>query len=134
MNVRSFLIAATAVLLSSATAMAADSLNAKAGASGLSVAATLASYGSFEWHAAPLYTRVALARRSAATALRKGDVTVGEAEHVQRTADRVRALLDAALKACAQDNRSGKCTGSRENADWFVAVASGKITRLSIDR
>jgi len=64
-------------------------------------AGTLAPIGSFEWQAAPTYTQNAVLRHNAARALQKGSITLETAEEIQKRTDRVRELLDAAVKADA---------------------------------
>jgi len=59
--------------------------------------ATLAPIGSFEWQAAPAYTKLAMMRHNAAKALRKGEISVEDAIEVQNAADAIRAVLDAAV-------------------------------------
>lgn len=62
---------------------------------------TLAPVGSFEWQAAPAYTKLALLRHSAAKKLRAGEITVSTALDVQAAADGIRSQLDAAIAADA---------------------------------
>lgn len=52
-----------------------------------------------ELAAAPVYTQLALYRFTAAKQLRDGEITVDQARTVQRTADRIRSQLDAAVAA-----------------------------------
>ncbi len=63
---------------------------------------TLAPLGSFEWYAAPSYTRNAVLRHNAAVQLRKGAITVEQAVDIQARADHIRQLLDAAVAADAK--------------------------------
>lgn len=59
--------------------------------------ATLAPLGSFEWHAAPVYTRNAALRSRAAGLLRAKRITQAQARAVLAGTDRVRQLLDHAV-------------------------------------
>lgn len=83
---------------------AAVSLEAEHTTSGINTYAigTLAPLGSFEWKAAPAYTRLAVLRHNAAVSLRAGRINVDDAETIQSRADHIRSLLDAAIKADAQ--------------------------------
>lgn len=133
MKLRSLLIAAAAVLLSSAALAAPpkNPLSAQAdGASGVFLAATLCSRGSFECATAPAYTKLAVARRSAAVALRKGTITVDHAQAIQVGADKVRALLDASLAACRQNDHTGRCTGDAQRANLLLAQARAGLSSL----
>lgn len=130
MNVRSLLIVAAAVLVSS-SALAANPLSAKAESdSGVFVAATLCTAGSFECQVAPSYTKLAVTRRNAAVALRKGAITVVQAQAVQDQADLVRSLLDKSLAACGQNDRTGKCTKNAAEASRLLAQAKAGLARL----
>lgn len=145
MNVRSILIAAAAVLLSS-TAVAADS-SIKATATsgdGAFIAATLAPYGSFEFIAAPSYTKLALVRRGAIRTLRRDTEAcasqakptectgkaIARAESLQKRADDVRRLLDHSVTACAQNNKTGVCKGDQVKAFVLLSEASARLAAL----
>lgn len=60
---------------------------------------TLAAAGSFEWKAAPAYTRLALLRRTAAQRLNAGRIGVAHAREIQARADEARGFLDRAVAA-----------------------------------
>jgi hypothetical protein len=130
MKARIFAFAAALVL--SVSAFGADSLGAKATADsgGVYMAASLAPLGSFEWVAAPRYTELATVRHNAAVKLRKGQISVEQAEAVQARADGVRKLLDAAVAACAQDDRTGQCQGSTQKASRLLVRASTQLAAL----
>lgn len=124
-------IIGAAVLLASTATLAAEPIAAKAeSGGGTALAATLAPYGSFEFVAAPSYTKLATARTSAAAALRKRQITVAEAQTFQKRADEVRSLLDQALKVCAQDNKSGVCKGNARKANVLLTDANAKLAAL----
>jgi len=63
------------------------------------VVATLAPFGSFEWRAAPVYTRLALLRKQTARRLNRGEITVDTGIEVQAQADSARGSLDSARAA-----------------------------------
>lgn len=129
---KAHLLAVGVALFVSATAIA-DSPRIEAqpdGAPGVYIAATLAADGSWEAKAAPTFTRLSVARRNAAVALRKGKITVGQALQIQVKADEVRTLLDKAVASCAQDNRTGKCTRSQAAADRLLEQATVKLLAL----
>ena len=65
-------------------------------------AATLAPVGSFEWKAAPVYTKLAMLRHRAAKQLRAGEIGVQAAIDTQLAADSIRAMLDGAVRDDAQ--------------------------------
>ena len=60
---------------------------------------TLATVGTFEYEAAPDFTRLAASRLRAASLLRNGRITAAQASEVQTVADQVRSLLDRAVAA-----------------------------------
>lgn len=82
---------------------------------GVFMTGTLAVLGSFEWDAAPLYNHNASARHDAAVALKQGRITQEEAQRRLDVTDKARELLDAAVAACAQSGRTGKCTKDEAN-------------------
>jgi hypothetical protein len=129
---KAYLLAVGVALFASATAIA-DSPRIEAqpdGAPGVFIAATLAADGSWEAKAAPSFTRLAITRRNAAIALRKGHITVDQALRIQAKADEARALLDKAVASCAQDNRTGKCTRNQVAADRLLEQATVKLLAL----
>lgn len=71
---------------------------------------TLAPIGTFEYKAAPAYTKLAMLRHNAAKKLRAGDITVQAAIDLQTAADGVRALLDAAVRDDAQGRNDAATT------------------------
>lgn len=70
-------------------------------AGGVYVVGTLAPWGSFEHRAAPLYTRNAVVRRTAARELERGAITLPAAREVLHLTDEARAVLDAAVRDSA---------------------------------
>lgn len=92
---------------------------------------TLAPKGSFEEKADPLYTQLAAYRDHVADLIGDGKVTINQAQAAQVQADQVRANLDDALRACAQNNKSGKCTGDAGKAGKLLAHAKAQLTKLN---
>ena len=84
--------------------------------------ATLAPLGSFEWHAAPTYTRTAAARHRAAALLRDGRITRDQAIEVLRQTDQARRLLDEAVTQDA-DRQAVEAAASLASARAALAVA-----------
>jgi hypothetical protein len=85
--------------------------------------ATLAPVGSFEYQAAPLYTRNAANRHKAAVQLRHHRITAEEAQLAQNKADQIRLLLDRAIALCKEDDHTGQCTGDAKQASGALAEA-----------
>jgi hypothetical protein len=104
----------------------ATSLAAKA-ETGLYVTGTLAALGSFEWDAAPLYSHNAMVRHTTAVALKRGMVSLEDAQRVLDETDAVRALLDQSLAACQQDDRTGKCRGDEKHARALLDAARKQL-------
>lgn len=125
-----FLAIGVAVLLASAAIAAEPPMTAKAESQGTTFAASLAAYGSFEFLAAPSYTKLAIARSNAASALRNKKITPAQAQDIQKRADAARAQLDQALKVCAQDNKTGVCKGNAARANVLLTEANAKISAL----
>jgi len=126
-----FFTIGVAVLLASSAIAAEPPMASKADVgTGTTLNATLAPYGSFEFVAAPSYTKLASTRSSAAAALRKREITIGQAQEIQKRADEVRLLLDEALKVCRQDNRSGVCKGDARRANVLLTEANAKLAAL----
>lgn len=96
---RRLLIAAAAALLASCAAAPEPQLQAQGRGRVVIGAATLASIGTFEWTAAPAYTRLALLRQRAASRLDAKRITVDQARQVQAIADKARGRLDDAMSA-----------------------------------
>lgn len=92
--------------------------------------ATLAPVNSFEWKAAPVYTRLAVMRHSAASALRNKQIPVALARSIQTMADEVRVLLDASLKACAQNDHTGQCTNDPAKAQALLDQAVAALAAI----
>jgi hypothetical protein len=66
------------------------------------VVGTIAPINSFEWKVAPLYTRSAVIRRTAAAKLQRGQIDVPTAQFVQGVADLARSKLDQAVREDAK--------------------------------
>jgi hypothetical protein len=127
-----FVVGAVLALAAALPAIAADSLGARADAdsSGVYVAATLAPLNSFEFKLAPSYTRLAVVRRNALSALRKGQIGIDQAQAIQDRANGVRVLLDRALAACAQSNKTGKCTKDADGAERLLKAANAQLLAI----
>lgn len=80
--------------------------------------ATLASVNTFEWQAAPTWTRLAALRHNAARALGKQQITVDAAKSIQARADLARSFLD---KATAADKR-GNRNQAGDDLRWAIAA------------
>lgn len=91
---------------------------------------TMAPKGSFEEKASSSYTKLADYRDSVTDKLIAGKISVDFAQAAQTGADAVRGTLDNALRACAQDNHTGKCTGDGKAAEALLKVARAKLKRL----
>lgn len=119
------LLAAVAalVMLAACAKPVAQLSGAADGDDGMFAVGTVASIGSFEFKAAPLYTQLAIARHQAAVKLRHREISVDQAQAVQDAADKVRKLLDSALSTCAQDEKTGKCTKNPAAADALLVSA-----------
>lgn len=94
-----YLVAAIAALLLAGCAAAPQPMEAHGRGRVVIGAATLATLGTFEWHAAPAYTQLALLRQRAARRLNDGRITVDLARRIQTAADAARAELDEAVGA-----------------------------------
>lgn len=79
--------------------------------------ATLTSVGTFEWTAAPTWTRLAQLRHNAARALGKKEISVDAAKHIQKRADTVRSLLDDATAAA----KRGDAAKAADLLSWAIA-------------
>lgn len=87
--------------------------------------ATLASSGTFEFTAAPTWTRLAALRHNAAKALRAQAITVKAAQHIQARADLARTLLDDAMAA----DKAGDAARARDKLRWAAAaIEDAEIT------
>ena len=84
--------------------------------------ATLAPFGSFEWRAAPVYTRLAVLRKQTARRLNRGEIRVETAIEVQSQADSVRGNLDAA--------RAAHDAGKTELAERLLTQAEAWVVSL----
>lgn len=133
MKILTYMIAVAALVLLGACShveRGVDLSGAADDSDGFFAVGTLAGVGSFEAKAAPLYTQIAVARHVAAVKLRHQEIPVAQAQSVQDSADVVRKLLDSALDACAQDQKTGKCTKNEGMADVLLDRAAVAISNV----
>lgn len=117
-----------ALMLSTAQA---ESLSGHAGDSEVGfAAATLAPAGSFEFKAAPAYTQLIMKRHRAEYLLKYGQISKSFAISVQTRADAVRKLLDQAIVACKQDDKTGKCTNDPKTANALLRSAKAQLAQI----
>lgn len=77
---------------------------------GVYMTGTLAALGSFEWDVAPLTNHAATALHNIAVAVKEGRVNKTDGQAQINEIDSAHDLILQALAACAQDDRTGKCT------------------------
>lgn len=96
-------------------------------------AGTLAPVGSFEWQAAPVATQLALREHEERDAIRSGAATDRQAavDFIMR-AMAVRKELGQAVGDCAEDDRTGQCTGSRAQAESELDDAAQGLASLQV--
>ena len=99
--------------------------------SGLYVAGTLATLGSFDWDVAPLKTHAEMVLHQTALALKQGRITEQQAKGTAFAIDRAHDLLQRALAACAQDDRTGKCTKDEATARALLDQARAELSNIS---
>lgn len=80
--------------------------------------ATLGTSGTFEWTAAPAWTRLAQLRHNAARALNKKQISVVNAKAIQARADQARAFLEDAAATDARGDRNK----ANDTLRWAVAA------------
>jgi hypothetical protein len=135
------MVAGALLLVAASLTHAADApLSGNAVNRGLSIVGTLCSAGSFECQVAPVLTRVIVLRHAAEPVLQEAidaaltlrdpaarksaiNKAADQAQASQAVADKARARIDAALAACAQDDKTGKCTGSQAKAERLLQRA-----------
>lgn len=119
----SLLMAATiAMALAACVAAPANTGAVKSSFTGF---ATLSSVGTFEYEAAPTWTRMAQVRHNAARALTGKEITADIARRIQARADLARSLLNEAMAADKVGNRSA----ARDKLRWATAaVDDAEIT------
>lgn len=107
MRIMMITIAALAALVAgcATTPMEGQAVSGRSG--GVYAVATVAQFGTFEHEAAPGYTRLAVARRTAARRLDQGRLTLDQARAVQSAADSARSALDAARVRADRGDRVG---------------------------
>lgn len=98
--------------------------------SGLYITGTLASLGSFEWDVAPLLNDNAMIRHNTAVAFKEHRITVDEAQRTLDATDGVRGILEMAMDACAQNQKTGKCTKNEANARHLLDQARARLSAL----
>lgn len=69
---------------------------------GAIVVATLAPFGSYEWQAAPTFTRLIVLRKRATAMVYRHEISAATATQILQLTDLARADLDAGIKADAQ--------------------------------
>lgn len=84
--------------------------------SGVFLAGTLAALGSFEWDSSPIVNHAATAVHETAVAFKEGRITEADGQKIVDAATHANDLLLQANAVCAQDNRTGKCTGDETQA------------------
>lgn len=99
----------------------ANPMTGTARSEGLVGFGTLCS-GEFECSVAPLYTKIAYVSWQQVQALKSGQVSAADSQMMHDKVQKAHDLLDQARKACAQDGKSGKCTGGGSAS--FVAQAA----------
>lgn len=91
--------------------------------------ATLAPLGSFEWRAAPYYTRNAALRHRAAALLDARRISVADARDLLNRTNSVRGLLDAAVAMDVRGNTDGAAGALGDAGRWLdeaEALLKGK--------
>lgn len=127
-----YLYAAIAALCLASCATPTQPLEAQGRGRVVIGAATLASLGTIEWHAAPSYTKLALLRQRAARRLNDGRISVETARHVQATADKARGSLDHALEVHGKSEALTKVAESElERAQRLIAEAEKQLLEES---
>lgn len=81
---------------------------------------TLATLGSFSWDAAPLTTHAAAALRHIPYLVKVGKLSKEEGQAKIDEVDKAHDLIQKALKVCKQDQHTGKCKGSKVEADALL--------------
>jgi hypothetical protein len=89
--------------------------------------ATLASFGSFEFEAAPAFTRLASFRHRSAALARSGDIGVATLEQAISDGDRARVLLDKALAA----DRAHNSPQAHQFLDDAIAIINSAEVALN---
>lgn len=96
------------------------------GKAGITGAATIAQWGSWEWQIAPLYSTSATLRMRAAKQLEAGRITKGAAIAVQTACDRARASLDASRRGSA-DAPTAEQIRLKADAERSLAAAQSLL-------
>lgn len=121
-----FALSVVAVLAACATVpkahVAPITLKGDAVGGAVFVTATLCS-GEFECAVAPYYTHGIVANHKAEAAFLKNAMTRADAEAVHDHVVQMLALLDQAKVACAQNMKTGQCTGDVPNAHALLDKA-----------
>lgn len=95
----------------------------------LALFGTLCS-GEFECRTTPLYTRVAVVGHVADANWHKHVITKARAREVTQQARKALALLEKAKATCAQDSKSGQCTGDAFQANLLLGEAANLLAPL----
>ena len=92
---------------------------------------TIAPKGSFEEKADPVYTQLAAQRDLLADMIYAGKITVPQAVAANHRHDLIRGLMDDAVRVCAQNNKTGKCTGDAAKAQKLLVQAKVELVKLN---
>lgn len=118
-----------APLLGSAAFADTVALQGHAVDSGLALFGTLCS-GEFECRASPLITRVVVVGHVADANWHKHVITKAHARKVSKQAHAALALIEKAKATCAQDSKSGQCTGDAFQANLLLGEAANLLAPL----
>jgi hypothetical protein len=110
----------------------APSINALAAHAdaGVYIAGTLATLGSFEWDSAPLSNHAATAIHEAAVAYQQGRITESAGQSVVDTSIKANNLIVKANTLCAQNPKTGKCSGNEPQARKLLDQARGLMASI----
>lgn len=91
--------------------------------SGVFIAATLASLGSFEWDSSPISNHAATAIHEAAVACKERPATCVSGQKIVDESVQANTFALRANALCAQDPKTGKCTGDEAQARHLLDQA-----------
>lgn len=94
------------------------------------MAGTIAGLNTFEFEAAPVYTKLVMVRHESASLEKSQRITKEHAMEVLTQADKVRAQLDQAVTTCKQNNSTGKCTGNSALAHQQLQSARSLLDQI----
>lgn len=107
----------------------AGDLAGNAKSADLALFGTLCS-GPFECRSSPLYTRVSVVGHVADANWHKNVITKARAIKVSQQARLALAILDQATAVCAQDSKTGQCTGDATKAFAMLDRAANLLAPL----